>query len=92
MFTTGAVAGVRRLELAAGEFRELEGRWPEPRELHACDASLPRHDPWGRAFRFVAAGRELRIGSAGADGAFGTCDDVVGGPVSAPAESSATPR
>lgn len=92
MFATGAVAAVRRLARAAEEFRDLEGRWPAPAELHAYDASLPRHDPWGRAFRFGAAGRGLRIASAGPDGAFGTADDVLREPMPAPVDPSAAPR
>ncbi|MFO0693450.1 MAG: type II secretion system protein GspG [Polyangiales bacterium] len=39
-------------------------------------ARIPAADPWGHAFALDCGGPEPTVRSAGADGAFGTSDDV----------------
>jgi len=42
-----------------------------------ADASLPATDPWRHAFRLSIEHDRCRVRSAGVDGTWDTCDDVV---------------
>jgi hypothetical protein len=67
-----------RLGLAAEARFARRGSWPaalaDLRDFPGGDA--PPRDAWGRAWRLAADGEAFEIVSAGADGRFGTADDL----------------